>query len=78
MKGERVAVPERRTHAARIVAAFHALDLEHLGAQVGEHGPGKRAGQHLAQFQHTDAAQHTRHAIGRRCVRVQAARRRVR
>jgi hypothetical protein len=41
-----------RAHVARVVTAVHALELDHLGAQVGEDGPGKGAGQHLAQLQH--------------------------
>jgi hypothetical protein len=45
----------------RVVAAFHALDLHHLGAQVGQDGAGERAGQHLAQLQHAHTLKHTGH-----------------
>ena len=55
---ERVAMPERRSHGARVVAAFDALDLDHFGAQVGEDRAGKRPGQHLAQLQHAHTSQH--------------------
>ena len=54
---QRVAVPEGRAHLARIVAALDAFELDHLGAQVGQDGAGKRPGQHLAQLQHPHALQ---------------------
>ena len=61
LKIERIPVPKRRAHLACIIAAFDTFELDYLSAQVGEDRSGKRACQHLAQFQHTHTVQHARH-----------------
>ena len=50
-----------RLALACIIAAFDTFELDYLSAQVGEDRSGKRACQHLAQFQHTHTVQHARH-----------------
>jgi hypothetical protein len=41
---------ERRAPDAGIVAAVGLLDLDHVGAHVGQDHPGQRTGQRLAHF----------------------------
>ena len=39
VKGQRVVVAESGPHVAGIVAAVMALDLDHVGTEIGEDGP---------------------------------------
>ena len=59
MKVQRVPSAKHGAHAPTIVAAIHALDFEHLGAQVGKDGPGKGARQNLPQFNDAQPTQGT-------------------
>ena len=43
--------------AARVVAAGQLLDLDHVGAEVGEHHAGRRARHDLREFEHAHAGQ---------------------
>ena len=63
MKVQRIAAAKHRAHATPIVAAINALYFQHLSTEVGKNGPGKRAGQDLAQFDHAQATQ--RAVLGR-------------
>jgi hypothetical protein len=52
---------ERRSPAAGVVAGALALDLDHIGAEVGQDLPGPRPGQDAGELQHAQAGQRTRH-----------------
>jgi hypothetical protein len=54
------AVHPRFAVAARIVAARQLLDLDDVGAHVGQHHAAGRAGHDLGQLQHAQAGQRTR------------------
>ena len=47
--------------AAGVIAQALALDLDHVGAEVGEDLPGPRAGQDTGKLQHTQTGQWSRH-----------------
>ncbi len=49
-----------RSEDARIVAAARTLDLDHLGAEVGEHLGRQRAREHARQIEHLDAGERKR------------------
>ncbi len=55
----RDAVDARLAVAARVVAARQLLDLDHVGAHVGEHQAGRRAGHDLREFEHAHAGERT-------------------
>ena len=48
---------ERRAPGARVVAGARALDLDHLGAEVGEDLAGPGGGEDAAQVEHLDVRQ---------------------
>ena len=52
---------ERRAPAAGVVAGALALDLDDVGAEVGEHLPGPGPGQDAGQFENADAGEWFRH-----------------
>ena len=52
---------ERRAPAAGVVAGARALDLDHVGAEVGQDLPGPRPGQDAGELQHAQTGQRTRH-----------------
>jgi hypothetical protein len=43
------------TPAAGIVASTLALDLNHVGAEIGQHLPGPRAGENPGKFKDAEA-----------------------
>ncbi|MCY1546341.1 hypothetical protein D9M68_823330 [compost metagenome] len=49
---------------ARIVAAVELLDLDDVGAQVGQHHAAGRAGHDLRKFDHAHAGQGAGGAVG--------------
>ncbi len=51
---------ERRTPGAGVVAAALALDLDDVGAEVGENLPGPRTGQNAGKLQHAQPGERTR------------------
>ena len=51
---------ERRAPAAGVVAGAGPLDLDHLGAEIGQRLPGPGTGQDARQFQHANACERTR------------------
>ncbi len=53
-EGRRLAADVRWQGAARIVAAGHLLDLDHLGAHVGQHQPADRSGHDVSQLDHLE------------------------
>ena len=57
--GEIIRFPagQGRAPGARDVAQSGGLDLDHLGAEIGEHGRTKRAGERVAQVEYLDAFQ---------------------
>src|SRR6185312_13457418 len=55
------AFDERRTPAARVVAGALALDLDDVGAEVGEHLPGPGSGENAGEFENAEARQWLRH-----------------
>src|SRR5690606_14124124 len=57
VEGERVAMPEVRSHPTRIVSSLDTLDLEHFRPQVGEDRAGKGPGKDLSELQHPDSLQ---------------------
>ena len=74
---------ERRTPGAGIVAAPLALDLDDVGAEIGENLPRPWTGQNAGKLQHAQTSQRTRHedfladataACTRNAARVTAAR----
>ncbi len=67
----RHAVDARLAVAARVVAAGQLLDLDDVGAHVGEHQPGGRAGHDLREFEHAQAGERARvrRALRRRVLR---------
>ena len=73
---------ERRPPAPGVVADAGALDLEHVGAEVGEHEAAVRAGQHPREVEHLQAGERPAAGIrrwparsrvqgGHQCGRVQ-------
>ncbi len=56
-EGRRHAVDARIAIAARIVAAVGLLDLDHVGAEVGQHHAAGRAGHDLGQLEHAHAGE---------------------
>ena len=52
-----LAARERRAPGARLVAALRALDLDHVGAEVGEHHAGVGPGEHAREVEHAHAAE---------------------
>ncbi|MCH8155508.1 MAG: AMP-binding protein, partial [Proteobacteria bacterium] len=50
----RLAADLRWQGAARIVAAGHLFDLDHLGAHIGQHQPADRAGHDVGQLDHLE------------------------
>ncbi|MNZ89686.1 hypothetical protein D3C78_1086210 [compost metagenome] len=52
---------ERRPPVTGVVACAWALDLEHLGAEIGEDLPGPGAGQHAGQVEDADMRQGAGH-----------------
>lgn len=57
MEERRVVPPERWTPAAGIVTAFGSLDLEHLGAHIGQDLRRIGRGEDLPKFQNPDAGE---------------------
>src|SRR5208282_2523232 len=52
---------ERRAPAAGIVAGAGALDLDHVGAEIGQDLPGPRPGQDTGKLQYSQTGQWTGH-----------------
>ena len=52
---------EGRPPGAGIVAGAVALDLDDVGAEIGQHLARPRPGQNPGQFQHAQTSQRTRH-----------------
>ena len=50
---------------ARLVAGPGRLDLDHVGAHVGQHLPAERPGHHLAELDHAQAVERAAHAASR-------------
>ena len=48
---------EGRTPFARVVAAVRALDLDHVGAEIGKHLAGPRPGKDAGEFDDADAVE---------------------
>src|SRR5262249_25304258 len=48
-------------HAARVVAAWDFLELDDVGAHVGEHQAARRPRHHVTQLDHLEAGQGSRH-----------------
>ena len=59
----RIAVDEGRAPQPRIVAAVGLLDLDHVGAEIGQDDAGQRSRQGLADFDHLDACKQSRHLL---------------
>ena len=57
------ALDERRAPAARVVARAGTLDLDHVGAEIGEDLPRPRAGQNARELENTNARKRSRHVI---------------
>ena len=57
------AFDERRPPAAGIVARALALDLDHIGAEVGQHLPGPGTSQNAGEFEDAEAGKRFRHGI---------------
>ncbi len=55
------ALDERRAPAARVVARAGALDLDHVGAEIGEDLPRPGAGQNARELENTNARERSRH-----------------
>ena len=69
----RHAVHARLAIAARVVATGQLLDLDHFGAEVGEHHAGGGPGHDLSELEHAHAGERTGVRTGmRRGVRVRA------
>ena len=49
------AFDERRTPTARIVARSLALDLDHVGAEIGQHLSGPGTGEDAGKFENAEA-----------------------
>ncbi|MNV72575.1 hypothetical protein D3C71_1656760 [compost metagenome] len=58
---------------ARVVAALGVLDLDHLGAEIGQHHAAHRAGKHPRQIKHAHAFQREVGGVVRGCVCVVVA-----
>ena len=56
-----LALDEGRPPGARVVAGLRALDLDDVGAEIGQHLACPRPGQNAGQFQHANTSQRTRH-----------------
>src|SRR5262249_12614951 len=54
-----LALDERRAPGARVVAGLAALDLDDVGAEIGEHLSGPRPRKDAGQFQDANARQWT-------------------
>ena len=54
------ALDERRTPSARIVARAGTLDLDYVGAEIGEDLPRPRAGQDARELKNTNARERSR------------------
>ena len=52
---------EGRAPGAGVVAGLAALDLDHVGAEIGQDLSGPRPGQDAGELQHTQTSQRTRH-----------------
>jgi hypothetical protein len=52
-----LALDEGRPPGARVVAGLGALDLDDVGAEIGEHLSGPRSGENARQLQHANAGQ---------------------
>ena len=57
------ALDERRAPAARVVARAGALDLHHVGAEVGEDLPRPRAGQNARKLENANTGKRSRHVM---------------
>ena len=64
------AVQERRTPVARVVAALRIFDLDHGGAEFGQHQSGDRRGDAVAQFDDDDIFERQFHGAQRSCQRA--------
>ena len=54
---------EGRSPAARVVAGAGALDLDHVGAEIGQDLPRPGAGENAGEFEHAYSGQGTRHRL---------------
>jgi hypothetical protein len=57
------ALYEGRSPAPGVVAGTFALDLDHVGAEIGQNLPGPRTRQDASKFQHAYSGQGTRHRL---------------
>jgi hypothetical protein len=55
------ALNERRSPSPRVVAGALALDLDHVGAEVGQHLSGPRPGEDAGELEHAKTGERTRH-----------------
>ena len=62
---QEIALCKGRAHVARVVAQLRLLDLDHVGAKVGEDRRRVGRRQHLADFNHLHAFEHSRPRSGR-------------
>jgi hypothetical protein len=60
-----------RTHGAGVVAGARVLDLDHLGAEVGQMHGRHRPGQQAREVEHADARERagSRHRLSHTCAR---------
>src|SRR5882757_10784001 len=63
MKQHGIAVNERRSPPARVVAAVGLLDLDYLGAHVAEDHAGHRPRHRLPDLDHPDARERPGHFV---------------
>jgi hypothetical protein len=57
------ALNERGAPAAGIVAGALALDLDHIGAKIGENLPGPWTRENAGKFEHTETGKRFRHEL---------------
>ena len=51
---------------AERIAALRVLDLDHFGAEIGQHHAGERRGDHRAELDDADALEHLGHRAASR------------
>ncbi len=52
---------EAAAEVAKRIAALRVFDLDHFGAEIGQHHAGERSGDHRSQLDHPDALEHLCH-----------------
>src|SRR6516165_7699078 len=71
------ALDEGRAPGAGIIAGPAALDLNHVGAEIGQNLAGPRPGQNPGKLEDTQSGQWTRHEMNSRQRRGRTAARRL-